>query len=91
VNALAPGPVLTEALRGNQNAAVQKLLRDAIPMDRFATPEEVALTAVFLLSEHAAYVNGHVLTVDGGLMSMRTRLDRLAPDPISNRATGEHP
>jgi NAD(P)-dependent dehydrogenase (short-subunit alcohol dehydrogenase family) len=78
VNALAPGPVLTEALRGNQNAAVQRLLRDGIPMDRFATPEEVALCAVFLVSDHAAYVNGHVLTVDGGLMSTRTRLDRLA-------------
>jgi NAD(P)-dependent dehydrogenase (short-subunit alcohol dehydrogenase family) len=38
----------------------------------------VAAAAVFLLSPHAAYVNGHVLLVDGGLMSTRTRLDRLA-------------
>jgi NAD(P)-dependent dehydrogenase (short-subunit alcohol dehydrogenase family) len=78
VNALAPGPVLTDALRQNQNAAVQQALRDGIPLERFAEPEEVAAAAVFLLSPHAAYVNGHVLMVDGGLMSTRTRLDRLA-------------
>ncbi len=77
VNALAPGPVLTEALRGNQNAEVQQALRDGIPMDRFATPQEVAGAAVFLLSAQAAYVNGHVLAVDGGLLATRTRLDRL--------------
>jgi NAD(P)-dependent dehydrogenase (short-subunit alcohol dehydrogenase family) len=78
VNALAPGPVLTEALRANQNAAVQHALRDGIPMDRFAEPEEVAGAAVFLLSDLASYVNGHVLAVDGGLLALRTRLDRLA-------------
>ena len=79
VNALAPGPVLTEALRRNQNAAVQQALRDGIPMDRFAEPEEVAGAAAFLLSDRSAYVNGHVLAVDGGLLATRTRLDRLAP------------
>ena len=78
VNALAPGPVLTEALRRNQDAAVQQALRDGIPMDRFAEPGEVAGAAVFLLSERASYVNGHVLAVDGGLLATRTRLDRLA-------------
>jgi gluconate 5-dehydrogenase len=79
VNALAPGPVLTEALRGNQNPAVQQALRDGIPLDRFAEPDEVAGAALFLLSAQAAYVNGHVLVVDGGLTSTRTRLDRLKP------------
>lgn len=78
VNALAPGPVLTEALRGNQNPAVQQMLRSGIPMDRFAEPEEVAAAAVFLLSDAAGYINGHVLTIDGGLMAMRTPLHRLS-------------
>lgn len=77
VNALAPGPVLTEALRANQNAAVQQALRDGIPMDRFAEPDEVAGAAVFLLSDLSSYVNGHTLTVDGGLLAVRARLDRL--------------
>lgn len=78
VNALAPGPVLTEALKRNQDAAVQQALRDGIPLDRFAEPQEVAGAAVFLLSELGAYVNGHVLAVDGGLLATRTRLDRIA-------------
>lgn len=77
VNALAPGPVLTEALRRNQKPAVQAALLDGIPMERFAEPEEVAGAAVFLLSERASYVNGHVLAVDGGLLATRTRLDRI--------------
>lgn len=78
VNALAPGPVLTEALRANQNVAVQQVLREGIPMDRFAEPEEIAGAAVFLLSGLGSYVNGHVLAVDGGLLAVRTRLDRVA-------------
>jgi NAD(P)-dependent dehydrogenase (short-subunit alcohol dehydrogenase family) len=77
VNALAPGPVMTEALRGNQNLRVQQALRDDIPMDRFAEPDEVAGAAVFLLSGLASYVNGHVLAVDGGLLAAGTRLDRV--------------
>lgn len=77
VNALAPGPVLTEALRRNQNARLQQALLQDIPMERFAEPEEVAGAALFLLSDHASYVNGHVLTVDGGLTCAGTRLDRV--------------
>ncbi|GAB4039369.1 MAG: 3-oxoacyl-[acyl-carrier-protein] reductase [Rubrivivax sp.] len=77
VNALAPGPVLTEALKRNQDAAVQKTLRDGIPLERFAEPHEVAGAALFLLSDLGAYVNGHVLAVDGGLLASRVRLDRL--------------
>lgn len=77
VNALAPGPVLTEALRANQNAAVQNALREGIPAGRFAEPGEVAAAAVFLLSDLAGYINGHVLTVDGGLLALKTPLHRL--------------
>lgn len=77
VNALAPGPVLTEILAKNQNVRLQALLRDNIPQDRFAEPDEVARAAVFLASEDAAYVNGHVLHVDGGMLAAGARLDRL--------------
>lgn len=77
VNAMAPGPVLTDALRGNQNAAVQGALRAAIPQDRFAEPAEVAQVAVFLLSVAGSYINGQVLPIDGGLLASRVRLDRL--------------
>lgn len=40
---------------------------DRIPTGRFATPEEVAAAAVYLISTGAASVTGHTLMVDGGL------------------------
>jgi gluconate 5-dehydrogenase len=68
VNAIAPGYFATEL-----NAA---LLADAeftawverrTPVGRWAKPEELGAAVVFLASDAAAYVNGHVLAVDGGL------------------------
>ena len=41
-------------------------MRAAIPLERFATPEEIADSAAFLLSDRAAYVTGAVLAADGG-------------------------
>lgn len=87
VNALAPGPVLTEALRGNQNAAVQKALRDGIPASRFAQPDEVAAAATFLLSDGAGYVNGHLLAVDGGLLALKAPLHRITQATPSSPST----
>lgn len=79
VNALAPGPVLTEMLARNQNQRLQALLRSHIPQDRFAEPDEVARAAVFLAGADASYINGHVLHVDGGMLAAGARLDRLEP------------
>lgn len=77
VNALAPGPVLTEMLAKNQNQRLQTLLKNHIPQERFAEPDEVARAAMFLAGADAAYVNGHVLAVDGGMLAAGARLDRL--------------
>jgi 3-oxoacyl-[acyl-carrier protein] reductase len=66
VNAVAPGFIETEmtmALPGSaRDAAVA-----AIPAGRLGTPVEVAAAIVFLAGPDAAYINGHVLHVDGGL------------------------
>jgi gluconate 5-dehydrogenase len=39
---------------------------DRVPLGRWGAVEEIGAAAVFLSSEEAAYINGHVLTVDGG-------------------------
>jgi NAD(P)-dependent dehydrogenase (short-subunit alcohol dehydrogenase family) len=68
VNCIAPGPTETEgagqALWGTDTARAR--VRSSVPADRFASPEEIAESAVYLLSGRAAYVTGEVLVVDGG-------------------------
>lgn len=67
-NALVPGWVstdLTEWARGE--SGVEQGLLAQVPMQRWATPEEIAGPAVFLASDAASFVTGQALTVDGGL------------------------
>jgi NAD(P)-dependent dehydrogenase (short-subunit alcohol dehydrogenase family) len=47
-------------------AAIRSDYNDAIPLNRYGTPEEIANAAGFLCSAEASYVNGQVLAVDGG-------------------------
>ena len=67
VNAIAPGPIDTELSRVVHAAGGT---RDAYlfltPQRRYGDPDEIAHAAVFLASDQSAYVNGHVLNVDGG-------------------------
>jgi 3-oxoacyl-[acyl-carrier protein] reductase len=72
VNCIAPGSILTDGTRklfygdhGKFKENAQKLL-DHIPLGRPGTPEEVAHAALFLAAPESTYVNGHILTVDGG-------------------------
>jgi NAD(P)-dependent dehydrogenase (short-subunit alcohol dehydrogenase family) len=72
VNAIAPGSTLTDATKelfygedGKYRASVQQLLAH-IPMGRPALPEEIAHAALFLAAPESSYVNGEILTVDGG-------------------------
>ncbi|HYQ18255.1 MAG TPA: 2-dehydro-3-deoxy-D-gluconate 5-dehydrogenase KduD [Polyangiaceae bacterium] len=67
VNAIAPGYIATkntEALRADPNRSRQILER--IPAGRWGEPDDIAGAAVFLCSDAARYVTGHVLAVDGG-------------------------
>jgi 3-oxoacyl-[acyl-carrier protein] reductase len=66
VNAVAPGFVLTD-LTANLPEEMTKKLNENIPLGRWGTIEDVALATAFLASDEAAYITGHVLTVDGGL------------------------
>ena len=44
-------------------------LKNLVPLKRFGTPEEVAHTVGFLVTEGAAYITGEVISVNGGLYS----------------------
>ncbi|MDE3096743.1 MAG: 3-oxoacyl-[acyl-carrier-protein] reductase [Chloroflexota bacterium] len=66
-NVIAPGFVDTEMTRDLTDAQRQEIVR-MVALGRTATPQDIAPAAVFLASDEAAYVTGHVLTVDGGLV-----------------------
>lgn len=66
-NVVAPGFVDTEMTRDLSDSQKQQILA-MVPLGRAATPADVAPAVVFLASEEAGYITGHVLTVDGGLV-----------------------
>lgn len=68
LNAIAPGPFPTEGAwsRLVPDPKFQETMRRRVPLERFGEPEELANAAAFLLSDLAAYLTGHTLTLDGG-------------------------
>ena len=67
-NAIAPGFIETEMTAVLDEKMVQSW-RDAIPMKRGGTPDDVADTTVFLASDMSTYITGQVLQVDGGMLT----------------------
>ena len=65
-NVVAPGPVDTEMAKLVHSVAIRSDYYDAIPLNRYGTPDEIASVTGFLCSAAASYVNGQVLAVDGG-------------------------
>jgi len=67
-NALAPGYIATELSAALQNNPdFDSYIRKRTPAGRWGEPDELAGPAVFLASDAASYVNGHLLVVDGGM------------------------
>ena len=66
VNAVAPGFIQTD-LTATMPADITSKLVEAIPLQRWGVVDDVAHAIVFLASDRASYITGHVLVVDGGL------------------------
>jgi len=71
VNSVAPGTIATEMVDGllQANPALRDRLVAKAPLGRIGTPEEAAWPIVFLLSDEAGFITGHVLLVDGGRLA----------------------
>ncbi len=79
VNGIAPGSIMTQGTRelfygedGKFRDSVQQLLAH-IPLGRPGTTDEVAHAVLFLAAPESSYINGHILTVDGGWTAGYTR------------------
>ncbi|MDQ3240953.1 MAG: SDR family oxidoreductase, partial [Actinomycetota bacterium] len=68
VNAVAPGPILTDLLAGLGEER-QAMVAQGVPMRRLGRPEEVAAAAVWLCSDEAAFITGATLAIDGGKLA----------------------
>jgi 3-oxoacyl-[acyl-carrier protein] reductase len=67
VNAVAPGVIETD-MSAKVRSMAGALITERIGLRRFGSPEEVASLVAFLASDHAAYINGAVVPIDGAFM-----------------------
>jgi 3-oxoacyl-[acyl-carrier protein] reductase len=71
VNVIAPGNVYFEGGSWDEKIQqdkkrVDEIIKSTVPMNRFATPQEIADSAVFLCSDRAGFITGATLVIDGG-------------------------
>ena len=71
VNAVCPGPIRTPMLMRvfEESPKIGEAMISAQPVKRLGEPSEIADAAVYLCSDHASYITGHALPVDGGYMA----------------------
>lgn len=74
-NTVSPAPVDTAMIQKAHGPKDRQRWYDQMPIKRYAQPEEVASCVCFLASDEAAYVNGHILNLDGGFMASGILLD----------------
>ncbi len=80
VNAVAPGPVDTAMALKVHSKEIRSDYRDAIPLNRYGLPEELAEAVFWLCGPHSTYVTGQVLAVDGGFDAAGIGLPTLRRD-----------
>ncbi len=69
VNCVCPGPVNTAMAMKVHDDAIRQSYHDNIPLNRYGTEREIAEAIHFLISDKASYINGQILSVDGGFES----------------------
>ena len=80
VNAVAPGPVDTAMAKKVHTPEIRADYHDAIPLNRYGLEEEIAAAIRFLCSDAASYINGQMLSVDGGFEATGIGLPTLRRD-----------
>ncbi|WP_202865864.1 SDR family NAD(P)-dependent oxidoreductase [Kribbella turkmenica] len=82
-NVIAPGHITTPATEAMYDEQQTQVMLDHVSAPRLGRPDDVALAALFLASPESAFINGHVLVVDGGMSAyapMLPSLRRLADE-----------
>lgn len=87
VNCVAPGPVDTAMAKLVHSVAIRQDYYDAIPLNRYGTPDEIAAVVCYLCSDAASYVNGQTLAADGGFEALGVGLPTLRSQfsPLAKR------
>lgn len=66
INAICPGYVMTDMTDSTVSKEEQEIIKESVPLRRFAYPSEIAEIVEFLISERNTYMTGQTLVVDGG-------------------------
>ena len=80
VNAVAPGPVDTAMAKKVHTPEIRADYHDNIPLNRYGLEEEIAAMILFLCSDKASYINGQMISVDGGFEATGIGLPTLRRD-----------
>jgi NAD(P)-dependent dehydrogenase (short-subunit alcohol dehydrogenase family) len=67
INAICPGPVMTDLLMDGRDDAYLARTAEAVPMGRVGEPFEIAHAILFLASDEASFMTGAMMIVDGGV------------------------
>jgi NAD(P)-dependent dehydrogenase (short-subunit alcohol dehydrogenase family) len=90
-NGIAPGPIVTPHSRAVGGAEFAIIARH-MPMGELGEPADIAALATFLASEESRYINGQIITIDGGMsahhahvMDMQDHVERLSAAPAGEQ------